>query len=302
MTLYRFLPLIRLAFSIAIAIAIVQPNRALAEETDAEKTAGTRQVSFGLGIPDALDFQGYAGVATGIFPEYEGGDDATATVLPLADIRQEDFLFIRGASTNLNDGNATVGWNALNLGYDERGDRKFRLSTGPLVRYYRGRDEDDSGALNGLGDIDDSVSIGGFLEIRAGGWHADLAAVSRATGETDEGLLMSFRSGYTAHISDRLSIAPGIFASWGDDDYMQGVFGVNATQAARSGLSRFNAGSGVKDAGIDIRANYEISRNVLVSGEIGYQRLLGDAADSPIVDGAGSPDQFRVLIGAAYKF
>lgn len=225
-----------------------------------------------------------------------------AVVMPLLDVRQQGFLFIRGASTNPNDGYGSVGWYALNFGYEERSTRRFGFSVGPVARFSRGRDEDDSDALNGLGDIDDSIRVGGFLEVRSGGWSADVTAVSQDAGEAGDGLLVALRSGYTADVGDQFSVTPGVFANWGDDDYMQGYYGVRAAQSARSGIAQFNAGSGFKDVGLSLRGNYTYSNNVLIRGEVGYQRLLGDAADSPIVDGRGSRDQFRALLGVAYKF
>ncbi len=289
---------------IAIAFAFIRLNNPVfAQDTTPQKTVGDREVSLGLGIPATIDFHGYIGLATGVFPDYQGSDDVSAVVLPLVDIRQEDFLFIRGASVNPNDGYGSMGWNALNFGYDERGERKLALSFGPMIRFSAGRDEDDNSALIGLGDIDDSAALGGFIEVRAGNWSADVSTVSQDAGDAGDGLLVAFRSSYTAQISERFSITPTVFASWGDDDYMQGFYGVNSAQAMRSGATQFNAESGFKDVGFQIGMTYSLFENFLINGQIGYQQLLNDAADSPIVDSSNrSRDQIRVLFGMAYKF
>jgi outer membrane scaffolding protein for murein synthesis (MipA/OmpV family) len=83
---------------------------------------------------------------------------------------------------------------------------------------------------------------------------------------------------------------------------MQGYYGVTSSQSASSGLAGFNADAGVKDVGVQIGATYELSRRWVIEGQAGYQRLLNDAGDSPIVDASGSRDQFRALLGVAYQF
>lgn len=291
---------------LAVAITLIPvclSNPVFAQDTTPQSTVGDREVSLGLGIPETIELQGHIGVALGVSPEYQGDDEVSLVGVPIIDIRQDDFLFIRGASVNPNDGYGSIGWNALNFGYAERGERKFGLSIGPMIRFSAGRDEDDNSALNGLGDIDNSAGGGVFIEARAGNWSADISSASQDAGEEDDGLLVSLRSSYTAQINERFSITPIIFASWGDDDYMQGFFGVNSAQATRSGLPQFNAESGIKDVGIQISSNYSVSENFLINGQIGYQRLLDDAAESPIVDSSdGSRNQLRLLFGAAYKF
>lgn len=262
----------------------------------------SRKVDFGIGIPKSFDFQGSIGAAVGVIPDYEGSDSYAATVLPLVDIRQPGFLFLQGASVNPNDGLASMGWNALNFTYSVGSEERLRLSMGPLVRMNRGRDHDDNDALIGLGDIDGSVGIGGFFEASAGPWSADITVVPQDAGYSGNGLLVAFGARYTAQINDRFVVSTGISSSWGDDDYMQGLFGVTSNQAARSGLARFDAEAGFKDVGLQVEASYAIFENWSVEGQVGYQRLLSDAADSPLVDKRGSPDQFRALAGVAYRF
>ncbi len=68
------------------------------------------------------------------------------------------------------------------------------------------------------------------------------------------------------------------------------------------GLAAFDGGSGFKDVGLQIEASYAVSDNWALNGQAGYQRLLTDAADSPLVDQEGSADQFLALIGVTYRF
>lgn len=261
-----------------------------------------RQISLSIGIPDSIEFHGGIGVNAGVVADYEGSDDFAVAVLPLVDIRQPGFLFLKGASVNPNDGLASLGWNAINFGYSKGSEQKLRLSVGPIVRYRGGRDEGHNDALKGLGDIDGGVGLGGFLEASAGPWSGDVTVAPQEAGNGHDGLLAAFGAKYTATASDRLTVSVGLSASWADDDYMQGFFGVTSAQAARSGLPRFDGDAGFKDAGIQIGASYAMSENWSIDGQVGYQRLLNDAADSPIVERKGSSDQFRALVGVAYRF
>ena len=83
---------------------------------------------------------------------------------------------------------------------------------------------------------------------------------------------------------------------------MQSYFGVSGAQAARSRNRAFQAESGFADVGLEANLNYAITEHWMMFGTLGYSRLLGDAADSPLVDGEGSANQFRAFTGVAYRF
>ncbi len=288
---------------ICALLALHPTQAAFAQDTGRAKTDRDRKISISLGIPDSLDFHGHAGVGVGIFPGYEGSQQSYGAVaLPLVDIRQPGFLFLKGASVNPNDGLASVGWNALNFSYSKGSEQKLRFSLGPLVRYSIGRDEGNSDALNGLGDINGSIGLGGFFEASAGPWSADVTVAPQDAGNGDDGVLVAFGTQYTAKVNDKLVISPGIFSSWGNDGYMQGFFGITSSQATQSGLTRFDADAGFKDVGAQIRTSYTLSKNWRIEGQVGYQHLLNAASDSPLVNDKNSAHSLRTLIGVAYQF
>jgi len=293
----------KLAIAIVTALFLVHPLRmVVAQETRKVHEDGGRRITVGLGIPDSIDFHGHIGIAVAAFPEYEGSDTTTAVAQPFVDIKQSNFLFLNGPSVNPNDGQGRLGWNALNLGYEKSSKQKLRISVGPVLRYGGGRDEDDSDSLNGLGNIDGGYGLGGFVEIVKGSWSADLTASPQDAGDAGDGVLVAFATQYTAQVNDKIAISTGISSSWGNDDYMQGFFGVSNSQATQSGLAPFDAGAGFKDVGIQIGATFTLSPDWMAEGQVGYQRFLGNAGDSPIVDSVGSRDQIRVLFGVAYQF
>jgi outer membrane protein len=84
---------------------------------------------------------------------------------------------------------------------------------------------------------------------------------------------------------------------------MDTYFGVTDSEAAAPGsnLSEFDASSGFRSVGIAARANYELTENTTLHLQGGWDRLVGDAADSPIAK-AGSENQFNIGTGISYKF
>ena len=58
----------------------------------------------------------------------------------------------------------------------------------------------------------------------------------------------------------------------------------------------FDAGGGLLSAGVELGATYQINDDWGVEGALTWDRLAGDAADSPIV-ATGDRDQYSVRIG-----
>ncbi|MEM6667002.1 MAG: MipA/OmpV family protein, partial [Pseudomonadota bacterium] len=87
-----------------------------------------------------------------------------------------------------------------------------------------------------------------------------------------------------------------------DDEYMDTYFGVSNAEAARSRFTAFDAGAGIKSAGVIADTRYQWNDNWAVTAEASWHRLVGDAADSPVVDLAGEENQFTAGIGVAYRF
>ena len=273
------------------------------EHTDNNEEFGKRSISAGIGFTDySQPFQAQIGLGIGPLPEHEGSDDYAAAALPLINIRKPGAYFIKGASINTNDGLASAGITLLHFSYSEESTRRMQIVIGPLVRAYAGRDTNDSDVLNGLGDIDQSVDIGGFITFTAGDWLANLSVSPQDVGDDNDGTLATVDIEYTISIKEGLELSTGLSTSWADDDYMQGYFGVTDAQATQSGLSRFDSKSSFKDVGFQVKTSYAVSPRLSLEGQVGYWHLLNDAADSPIVKDVGSADQVRGLIGFLYQF
>ena len=132
------------------------------------------------------------------------------------------------------------------------------------------RGENDNDVLNGLGNIDQSAGIGGFIEFSAGAWRANVSMTPQDVGNDNEGNLASFDIEYNTSIKEDLKLSTGLSTSWADDDYMQGYFGVTDAQAVQSELSHFDGKAGFKDVGLQLKASYAVSSRWLLNGQLGY--------------------------------
>lgn len=169
---------------------------------------------------------------------------------------------------------------------------------GPVAGWRFGRDEDDGRRLEGLGDIDGGLVAGAYAAYRISGLTASVSYHHQVTGD-DTGGLVRFGLEATSRIQPWLTLTGLIGANWASDDYMQSFFGVSADQAARSGLARFDAESGFKDVHLGLTAAIPLDDRWTLRVMGRYTHLVGDAADSPIVE---RESQLTGGLGLTYRF
>ena len=102
--------------------------------------------------------------------------------------------------------------------------------------------------------------------------------------------------------SGRWTISAGPRFSYADKAFTETYFGVTAAEAAASPLiaAAYRPSGGPRYAGAVASADYNWSERWRLTMDAGYRRLLGDAADSPLVQGLGSRDQFSASAGVRY--
>ena len=99
-----------------------------------------------------------------------------------------------------------------------------------------------------------------------------------------------------AYPMDGLTLTLGPRLSFGDDKFAETYFGVDASEAANSGLDEYHASGGLLGAGVELGARYRFNDRWGVEGAASWNRLVNDAADLPIT-ATGSPDQYRFRVG-----
>jgi MipA family protein len=87
-----------------------------------------------------------------------------------------------------------------------------------------------------------------------------------------------------------------------DTQATQPYFGIDAAQSAASGLPVFYAKGGFHSVGAGVQARYQWTPQWAVRTYVEYDRLMGDAASSPLVTARGSSNQVTIGLGATYSF
>jgi outer membrane protein len=186
-----------------------------------------------------------------------------------------------------------------NLDYTIFGNERFRI--GPVAAIDDGRYLADDRRLAGLGKVPWGVEAGVFgefwpivgrlrtrVEVRYGFGYQDVVA--------------DFGADWVERIG-RFTLSGGPRATLADSTYMRRYFGVTPSQAAASGqLTPFTPGGGVRSVGIEAVAAYQLTDawKTFVFGR--YDRLVGDAAKSPIIAKFEARDLFTVGLGFTYSF
>ncbi|QTD57342.1 MipA/OmpV family protein [Parasphingorhabdus cellanae] len=227
-------------------------------------------------------------------PIYLGDDDYQVSVFPNLIVQYDDLLTasIQGIEVNAINSNG--------------------FKAGPVARFNFGRDEDGGNPLGlgdgtddliGLGDVDFTVELGGFAQYSIGNFSAKAELRQGVNGH--KGLVgdAELKYGSTFDALGRtgsFSLGPRI--TFGDKKYNSAFFDVNAAQSIASGLSQYDAGSGMNSYGFHGSVVVPVSDRISVTGFAGYDRLSGDIADSSLVQERGSEDQGMAGIMLSYRF
>jgi MipA family protein len=233
-------------------------------------------------------------------PAFVGSDHYQLQGGPDFEARYKDRLFL-----SLRDG----------IGFDLLKTDRFRA--GPVVKFQQPRNEDGRGgiftisggrtdALRGLGDVSTTAEAGAYVQYQAGHFSAS-AEVRKGIGG-HEGLIADLGARYTTGLMGMtvrgrpimLSVGPRVTIV--DDTYNQVYFGVTAAQSVASGLSEYDAEGGLLSYGAGAAVIVPLSRKLSASVIFGYDRLSGDAGESPLVLERGSVDQATVGLGLVYRF
>ena len=129
---------------------------------------------------------------------------------------------------------------------------------GPVAGYRFGRDEDDAARLDGLGDIDGGLVLGGFATYRTGPLAFSVSYHHQATGD-DTGGLVRFGAEYVIRPSAGFKLTASLGANYATEDYMTSFFGVSAAQSVSSGLPAYSPDAGFKDVYVGATASIDLT-------------------------------------------
>ncbi|AUH34589.1 MipA/OmpV family protein [Paracoccus tegillarcae] len=217
-------------------------------------------------------FSADIGLGVAVAPTYPGSDETEAA----------PWLLWRNA-----------GWSRPGTS----GVRADGFSISPSFGVVGERSVDDDQSLAGLETIDRAYELGARFSY-ASGPVTGYASLRKGFGGHD-GLTGEVGVKYRTDASDRLSLWSGLEAGYGDGDYNLTYFGVSTADAAGSGYPAYDLGGGVNKVAAKLEARYAINDNTALLGEVEYGRIVGDAADSPLVQ---DRDQPAVRLGIVRNF
>ncbi|WP_447760413.1 MipA/OmpV family protein [Sphingopyxis panaciterrae] len=107
---------------------------------------------------------------------------------------------------------------------------------------------------------------------------------------------------YIAREGDDWLFSIGPRVTLGDAKYQRAYFGVTPAASAASGLAAFDPGGGIQSVGVTAGYLRQLGKRWGIGVYGRYDRLVGDAADSPVVRHSGSRSQPSAGIALSYTF
>lgn len=222
----------------------------------------------------------------GLSPAWEGSKDLSPYLLPGLSIRRA------GTPLTFSAPDDSPGFTIYDEGW---------LKAGVVGKLKGPRSSVEHTELKGVHDIDWTIEAGLFaefwpmeklrarVEVRRGliGHHGDIVDLSADWVER--------RGRWTISAGPRLSLA--------DTRYMDKLFGANAAEAGLNGhIGAYRAEGGPKLVGLAGAVSYEWSKSWTTTVYARYNRLVGSASASPLVDKLGSRNQLTIGAIVAYSF
>lgn len=173
------------------------------------------------------------------------------------------------------------------------------IEFGPLLQFQAERKQADVGAA--VGDVDFAFEPGVFVNFNLSD-SLRLRAEARRGFDGHEGYLGDLGADVFFRPGDNSVVSFGPRVRLADEEYMQTYYGITPAVATATGIPAFAPDGGVRAVGAVAGITHEFNRSFGIYGYAGYDRLIGDAADSPIVQRFGSEDQFSAGIALFFNF
>lgn len=161
------------------------------------------------------------------------------------------------------------------------------------------RENSDVGAP--VGNVPRTFEAGGFVQYQPSDAFRLRAEILKGIGG-HEGVLGTVGADRIWRHGDRYVFSIGPRVMFSDARYQRAYFGVTPAASLASGLPTFRPHAGVYAVALASGLSYELDSRWGLFGFARYERLVGDAAKSPIVREFGSRNQLSGGIGLNYTF
>lgn len=219
---------------------------------------------WGLGVGAAVQRSPFTG----------GGNKAVG--LPVVFYNSQNFRFFGNAAD----------WKLLSFG-----DVEFALRAKIAGD---SRDQNDAPILNGTAERKFAVLLGATATWATPWARVSLEAASATDKAKGQTAAVNIEHGFEA---GGFTLTPHVNADWMSDDYVNYYFGVrpeesSAARPAYNGKSTVNVSAG-------LRVNYALSRQQILSVDVGAKHYGTGITDSPLVERSTTP---VVRLGYLYRF
>lgn len=239
------------------------------------------------------------GVGGALVPDYEGSDD---------------YRFVPAVVFRARTGGITIFSRGTYLYADlVPSAKKVEFDAGPIigVRLNRtGKVEDDR--VDELSERNVAVEAGAFGGVTFHGLTNPYDSLSlrvdavKDFANAHESWVITPAIDFGTPLSTTTFVGASLSMDFVSDRFADYYYGIGPSGSLDSGLPTFDADGGMKSwqAGLFVGQSLsgDLRKGWGLFGTAGYKRLVGDIADSPIVDDRGSASQWFGAIGVGYTF
>ena len=238
----------------------------------------------------AYGFSGRIGLGVATVPTYEGSPNRRTLAGPDLTLSYRSHEW-----GTVEFGQRGLFWNAVEAG-------RFRFAL--VAQFDPGRKDKDTSAVNptpgdkrlaGMGNVKASTEAG----VGVGYGPVMLVARQSLSERGSKGTQADLTVEIPWSLSDRLALRFGLGATWANRDYMQTYFGVTAAQAQATSFAVYTPKAGCRKVDASVGAEYAMAPRWKLQGNVGFSRLGGDAAASPLV---GRRNGASAALAVAYVF
>jgi MipA family protein len=221
-------------------------------------------------------------------PKFPGSKHDAFSALPSFDIRRFDEPDEHSAPDD------NIDYGLIDFGGFE---------AGPVVGLRDSRSQSDDDRLKGIHSVDWDVDAGIFAQYWAIPNQLRFRSEIRQAVSNGSGLVVDIGADWFQPLGDRWLLSAGPRASFGNGAYMRTYFGISSSEALQNGaLPAFDAKGGLKSIGFTVSAAYNVTPTWTLQIYDRFDRLTGDAANSPITSKLGSENQNVIGISLTKAF
>ena len=173
------------------------------------------------------------------------------------------------------------------------------FALGPAAAFASSRKESDVGAP--VGKVKSTFELGGFASYAVSeNIHLRAEIVKGLGGH--EGVVGQIGADGVWRDGDRYVVSVGPRLLFSNARYQRAYFEVTPAAALATGLPEYRPNGGIHGVAVASGLSTQFTPRIGLFGYARYERLVGDAADSPIVRELGSRNQLSGGVGLNYTF